>query len=339
MKKIFPPFLCLIFIVTACAKAVPTALPLSPSVTLELSTSTPLPQPSETIILTPTLSVVSPISTFDIGSSATGKDGMMLLYVPAGKFTMGNDNNGDDVKPAHLVYLDAFWIDQTEVTNEQYAMCISNGGCTHLSSTKSPTRSNYYGNPEFYNYPVIYVDWKQANAYCAWVGRQLPTEAQWEKAARGADGRVYPWGNTAPNDSLLNYNSAVRDTTEVGKYPDGKSPYGVYDMAGNVWEWVSDWYGGNYYQSSPSSNPLGPNDPSGSVEQAGYAQVLRGGSWYYEEGSLRSIFRYGVVPVDFLVRSDTRSWAIPKYEDTSVYGRPPLGFGTVGFRCALNATP
>jgi serine/threonine-protein kinase len=264
------------------------------------------------------------------------KDGVVLVYVPAGTFTMGSQDLSSTGASPHSITLDAFWIDQTEVTNKQYALCVADGGCTLPSDLKSPRRSSYYMDMAFAAYPVIYVEWAQAEAYCKWAGRQLPTEAQWEKAARGTDGRMYPWGDAAPHDTLLNYNSTSRDTTQVKSYPDGVSVYGAYDMAGNVWEWVHDLYDDNYYQYSPSLNPLGPNEPG---VYTPLARSLRGGSWYYEEGSPRSIFRYGVVPVEYLVRSDVRSWAVARYQDTSVYGRPPLGFGTVGFRCAMNVTP
>lgn len=347
MKKTFLSFLYLaaitLFVLTACVNVTPIAVSSPSSITLMpvVNTDTPMPQPTET--------VTPPAPILDIGSTMTGKDAMTLLYVPAGNFTMGSNYEhcgacGNDSpsyldnKPQHSVYLDAFWIDQTEVTNKQYAMCVSAGECTLPSSLKSPMRSSYYGDSQFDNYPVVYVEWSMAKAYCEWADRRLPTEAEWEKAARGDDGRIYPWGNNPPSDGLLNFDSPIRDTAAVGSYPDGKSVYHAYDMAGNVWEWVNDWYG-SYDQSSPSSNPLGPKNPSGSIDQAGYARVLRGGSWYFEDHSSRSIFRYGVVPVDFLVRSDTRSWAIPRYKDTSIYGRPPFGFGTVGIRCAMSATP
>ena len=120
---------------------------------------------------------------------------MTLLYVPAGEFTMGSDSSDQaDEKPAHTVNLDAFRIDQTEVTNKQYAACKENGGCTPPSRNSSSTNTSYYGNTQFDNYPVIYVNWNQAVAYCEWAGRRLPTEAEWEKAARGTDGRTYSWG-------------------------------------------------------------------------------------------------------------------------------------------------
>lgn len=333
MKKYFFLLFCLFsslfLVVTACAQATSTA----PSLPLITATATlpNVPQPTNTVI---------PTSTFGIGSTIISeKDGATLIYVPEGDFLMGAKYEPSDLygspsfidnQPQHLVTLDAFWIDETEVTNQQYELCVADGACKQPSSVKSPTRSNYYGNPEYGNYPVIYIEWPMAKNYCEWAGRRLPTEAEWEKAARGEQAFIYPWGNDAPNDNLLNYNSTIRDTTEVGKYPDGKSIYGAYDMAGNVWEWVGDWYSENYYQSSPSSNPAGPD--SGDFG----GRVLRGGSWYFEDGSLRSIFRFGVIPVDFLVRSDLRSWLVPEYSDTSIYGKPPLGLGTVGFRCALS---
>jgi len=218
----------------------------------------------------------------------SNKDGMTLLYVPAGEFTMGSDNGNADEKPVHQVNLDAFWIDLTEVTNSMYAKCVKDGKCDPPSSTKSYTHDNYYGNSQFDNYPVIYVSWDNAKAYCTWADRRLPTEAEWEKAARGTNANVYPWGNNAPNSNLLNYNNVVGDTTAVGKYPNGKSLYGAYDMAGNVWEWVADWYSDTYYIGSPSSNPLGPD--------SGQDRVLRGGSWNHDYDFVRSADRNGYSP-------------------------------------------
>jgi serine/threonine-protein kinase len=228
-------------------------------------------------------------SRLGIGSTIlSDKDGMTLLYVPAGEFTMGmkaedalaecqkfsSDCQLDwfkDGEPPHLVNLDAFWIDQTEVTNARYAKCVQDGKCDPPGSTRSFAGESYYGDSEFNNYPVIFVSWEAAAAYCSWAGRRLPTEAEWEKAARGENALMYPWGNEAPDNSLLNFNGLMGNTTEVGKYPGGASPYGALDMAGNVMEWVADWYDPNYYSNSPLSNPVGPG--------SGQDRGLRSSSW------------------------------------------------------------
>ena len=195
----------------------------------------------------------------DAGSTRLSEiDGMRLVYVPGGDFEIGSDLGEVDERPRRTIYLDAFWIDQTEVTNNMYARCVAEGACTLPHSPGSQTRPQYYGNPAYDNYPVIYVDWRQAKAYCSWAGRRLPTEAEWEKAARGLDGRPYPWGETLPESSLLNYASTLGDTAPVGSYPDGASPYGALDMLGNVWEWVSDCYDRYYYVAAPRQNPPGP---------------------------------------------------------------------------------
>ena len=225
-----------------------------------------------------------------VGSTVISeKDAMVLVYVPAGEFTMGSENGSSDEMPAHIVYIDPFWIDQIEVTNAMYAKCVADGdACTPPSAIRSDKRDYYYGVSEYDAYPVTYVSWDQAVAYCSWAGRRLPTEAEWEKAARGVDGRTYPWGSESPNPNLLNSNSIVGDTTEGGKYPAGESIYGAYDMAGNVLEWVYDWYGETYYKNSPTSNPLG--------QASDVFRVYRGGSWNSDDNSTRSAFRYGSGP-------------------------------------------
>jgi formylglycine-generating enzyme required for sulfatase activity len=215
--------------------------------------------------------------------------GVVMRFVPAGEFTMGNDRakSEDDVdeKPAHRVYLDAFYIDKYEVTNSLYAACVDKGVCEPQVSLDSYTRSSYYGDSQFDDYPVISVDWHMANTYCEWRGAHLPTEAQWEKAARGTDARTYPWGEGI-DCNKANYQPCIGDTAPVGSYESGVSPYGLYDMAGNVMEWVADWYSETYYQMSPVSNPLGPD--SGSDPN----RVLRGGSWISTENMVRAASRH-----------------------------------------------
>ena len=219
-----------------------------------------------------------------------------MVFVPAGEFIMGSNT----------VHLDPFWIDKTEVTNAMYASCVQAGACSAPRSDHSHTRDNYYGNPEFDHYPVIYVSWVDAQNYCSWSGGRLPTEAEWEKAARGTDGRTFPWGEADPSSTgdLLNYRA--QDTTEVGIYRDGVSPYGALDMAGNVSEWVADWLSLDYYNSPSPANPLGPD--------SGEYRVWRGGSW--------------ATTLTELVRTSSRTGNFPT--DSS---------GGIGFRCARDGGP
>jgi formylglycine-generating enzyme required for sulfatase activity len=203
-----------------------------------------------------------------------------MVYIPAGEFIMGSDEGDSDERPVHTVYLDAFHIDRTEVANAQYQACVEAGACD------APSNTTYYDNSNYAQHPVVHVSWDDADAYCRWAGKRLPTEAEWEKAARGTDGRRYPWGNSEPDCNKANYNDCVGLTTEVGSYPAGASLYGVLDMAGNVWEWVADWYDPGYYSQSPTRNPPGPD--------SGELRVLRGGSWYRSTPSgIRCALRYG----------------------------------------------
>ena len=208
-----------------------------------------------------------------------------------------------------MVTLDAFWIDKTEVTNVQYMKCVAAKDCDPPAETSSFGRISYYGDASYANYPVINVSWQDASDYCSWAGRHLPTEAQWEKAARGEMLRAYPWGEKEPSCELANGvvdgKMCIGDTTEVGSYPDGASPYGILDMAGNVWEWVQDWYDGDYYSSLEEYlNPLGPN--------TGTYRVLRGGGFGYYYNLLTS-YRGNYNP------------------DSRYYG--------FGFRCAASSAP
>jgi formylglycine-generating enzyme required for sulfatase activity len=199
-----------------------------------------------------------------------------MVYVPAGEFTMGGDEGGENEYPAHTVYLNAFYIDKYEVTNAQYRQCVEAGVCD------KPRYTTYYGNADCAQYPVVYVSWNDADVYCRWAGKRLPTEAKWEKAARGTDGRMYPWGEGIDCDHAQ-YSSCPGDILPVGSKPAGASPYGPLDMAGNVYEWVADWYDSGYYSQSPARNPLGPD--------SGTYKVLRGGSWYYPQRCARCAFR------------------------------------------------
>ena len=203
-------------------------------------------------------------------------DEMEMVYVPEGEFTMGSpDGEGDsDEHPQHTVSLGAFWIDRYEVTNDQFRQCVEAGACVPPTTCDSgePT----YGEAEKRDHPVVCVNWHDAEAYCRWTGARLPTEAEWEKAARGTDGRRYPWGDEWDVGRCNTAEGGKGGTMPVGSHsPTGDSPYGCADMAGNVWEWVADWYDGDYYSRSPDSNPPGPN--------LGDYRVVRGGSWFSDQ--------------------------------------------------------
>jgi serine/threonine-protein kinase len=247
------------------------------------------PQVQESVTALPTLQpsatpqpTTRPLGVGSVQVSAV--DGMEMVYVPAGEFIMGANDREDDEKPQHNVYLDAFWIDRTEVTTRMYGLCVQAGACKPPVSNVSSKQSAYFGNPDFDAYPVIFVTWKQANDYCTWAGRHLPTEAEWEKAARGTKGYITPWGDNSPSSDQVNYNGNVGDTSRVGSYPKGASVYGALDMAGNVWEWVTDWYSSKAYAQAVYENPTGP--------QEGTRRVLRGGSWYYPLNDIRAANRF-----------------------------------------------
>jgi formylglycine-generating enzyme required for sulfatase activity len=276
------------------------------------ATLTPIPLPTETLIPAPSLSP-TPYPT----ETATGvpieivEQGVPMVIVPAGKFRMGNDNGKADEKPAHMVYLDTFYIDKYKVTNAFYKTCVDTGVCAPPKYINSNLHPTYYGDPKYDNFPFIAADWYAAKTYCEWRGARLPTEAEWEKAARGTDQRTYPWGEGI-DQSRANYNNNnepdyVGDTSKVDDYASGVSPYGVYDMAGNVWEWVADLYDEKYYSSlsDTAKNPLGPT--------MGEFRVVRGGSWNSNSYALRSSYR---------------SWFNPTNANIQV-----------GFRCARSANP
>jgi formylglycine-generating enzyme required for sulfatase activity len=214
-----------------------------------------------------------------------GTKGGPMVYIPAGEFMMGcavDNDCFDEEKPYHRVYLDAYYIDKFEVTVDDYEDCVRAGKCSdyHLTGDEYPDRKFIenedcnWGKLKKGNHPINCVDWRQSKTYCKWAGKQLPTEAEWEKAARGTEGRIYPYGNQFINcEKSCNSISQCKhhSTCPVGSYADDKSPYGVMDMAGNVWEWVQDWYDWGYYAKSPSKNPQGPF--------SGKERAVRGGSW------------------------------------------------------------
>ena len=280
-------------------------------------TSTNTKEPTETSTPTDT-----PEPEYDTGSTVISeKDDMTLVYVPEGDFEMGSDEFRSE-QPIHTVYLDAYWIDRTEVTNAMFEKFIQETG-HQVETEKEGGSFAYIGGGDWdylegadwrhpqglsssisglEDHPVVQVNWNDVAAYCEWAGRRLPTEAEWEKAARGTDGRTYPWGNQGAAGDLLNFadlnldadwtEAAIDDgyklSAPVGSYADGASPYGAFDMAGNVWEWVADWYDEDYYSSSPGENPQGPS--------SGEHRLLRGGSWFVSEWNVRSAFRLWYFP-------------------------------------------
>jgi formylglycine-generating enzyme required for sulfatase activity len=216
-----------------------------------------------------------------------------MVGVPEGEFIMGRDDvNYSREKPAHIVYMDAYYIDKLEVTNDLYRACMEAGGCLEIE------RTEYFDDPDLHDHPVINVNIEMAKRYCRWSGKRLPTEAEWEKAARGTDERTYPWGEGIDCDHAQ-YKECGGQTVPVGSFPLGASPYGALDMAGNVWEWAPDLFLEGYYQNSPERNPTGGT--------RGNEYVFRRGSWS-ESGQLLS--------------SSYRTWYNP---DAQYYN--------LGFRC------
>jgi formylglycine-generating enzyme required for sulfatase activity len=218
------------------------------------------------------------------------------VEVPAGEFMMGSDPEVDsdadpDEAPPHKVYLDAYRISRYEITNAQYARCVRATVC------EEPGDLAYYSDQNYANHPVVYVSWFNAKAFCRWMGGRLPTEAEWEYAARGPEGHVYPWGNDLPSCEWAQFGGCAGDLAPVGTRPDGASWCGTEDMAGNVWEWTADWYGPYPYEHQ--ENPTGPG--------TGESKVERGGSFDFDQGDLRAADR--------------------------VNDPPGLGYFNIGFRC------
>jgi len=293
----------------------------SPTTRGEVITPPPVPEPKQPAIApTKTKSPVKreeksdetvaakPRTATGSVKTITGKDGAPMVLVPAGEFMMGTRDVGEsaegDERPAHPVYLDAYLFDQYEVTISLYS---------HYLQETNRTEPGFWSEQALKSHgrkPVVAVDWNDAIAYCTWAGKRLPSEAEWEKAARGIDQRLYPWGNETPNEQRANFNHccgfSIEMLTNVGTYERGQSPYGAYDMAGNALEWTADWYDEYYYHSSKSSSP----NPTGPLN--GRLRVLRGGSYTDELAGVRSANRFEL--------------------------QPTVRHGNVGFRCAKDAT-
>lgn len=269
-----------------------TATPNPTKISTETKTSIPL---TSTSITVPTIEVTA-TPVLEIGSTMVSeKDGMTMVYVPRGEFTMGSEDDDPDERPAHKLDLEAYWIDKTEVTNAMYIRCVEEGECKKPADVSPYTNSDYFGNFKFNDFPILYVDWNMAKAYCSWADRRLPTEAEWEKAARGTDGRTYPWGEDISCDRA-SYYVCFRSPTEVGKYPNSASIYGVLGMAGNAWEWVSSLYKPYPYSADDGRENLSSTE----------ARVLRGGGWRFNVNYVRSADRYGVGPAYSNVSSGFR---------------------------------
>ncbi len=231
---------------------------------------------------------------------------MVMVYVPSGQFQMGSSDGASDEKPVHTVVLDGFWRDRTPVTDAQFVLFLNARGnqkergvdWLKLSASRIERRGGQYQSKSGYDdHPVVGVTWYGAAAYAQWARARLPTEAEWEYAARGPQGRVYPWGDTFDRTRLNCKETGIGGTTPVGNYPTGASWCGALGLAGNVWEWVADWHG--RYPSERQDNPPGP--------ASGQYRVLRGGSWRFGSGDVRGAFR-------------------------DLYG-PTSRFADVGFRC------
>lgn len=229
-----------------------------------------------------------------------------MVFIPAGDFWMGCDGSKKGPKaarqtcslaelPLHRVTLDDYYIDRTEVTVGAYLDCLKAGGCSEPIRTYSDSIDDYFYNPRYLDYPVIYVTWFQALDYCTWMGKRLPSEAEWEKAARGREStRIFPWGNRAPDCQSANIKlgkGCAGDVRPVGSYSQDRSLYGVLDMAGNVREWINDWYDPLYYRSAPEHNPLGP--------QEGIFVVMRGGRFDNAASAARTSARRTIGPNDY----------------------------------------
>jgi len=280
---------------TPTPSATPTATPSPTPTAMPSATRTPTVTPSPEPSFTPGLPVIFPpppeATLIPAGSANRAWTpivgdyrGISVVAVPPGCFLMGSEEGDADEKPVRQVCLSAYWIGQTEVTNAQYAACVNAGACA------PPRDRTAFDNPALANHPVVWVSWFDAAAFAEWIGATLLSGAQWEYAARGPEGWVYPWGNTPPDCALANLTGCTGDAQPVGSYPAGASWVGALDLAGNVWEWVADYYGRDYYASLTD----GARDPSGPP----YSNMhnVRGGSWHDEARYARAFYQGGNYP-------------------------------------------
>jgi formylglycine-generating enzyme required for sulfatase activity len=289
--------LLVVLILTGCAPSAaettgstsqPPALTDTPAEALADTSTATAPPPTDTPMPTATpepTDTPEPTSTFTptpLPAEIQDPSGAEMILIPAGPFTMGSDTNQAAARPAHTVTLDDFYIDKYEVTNEQYLVCVEEGSCPTGGGSR-------LRNPNWIGHPVMDVTWYDAQRFCEWRGGRLPTEAEWEKAARGTDERTFPWGEDAVTCELVRYGACGWMTAPVGSHPKGVSPYGVHDMAGNAWEWTADWYLQKYYEQSPAENPTGPDFNT-------YYKSTRGGAWFYQAGLQTAIWRNHAPP-------------------------------------------
>jgi formylglycine-generating enzyme required for sulfatase activity len=295
--------------------------------------------------------MVTTTASLGIGSTKVSpKDRKVLVFVPEGEFLMGSpEGEGKpDEHPQHTVLLDAYWIDKFEVTNDEYNQCLLAGKCTEPKPTGGNKNPHPLDLPSIASNPVVGVDWNQSKTYCEWAGRRLPTEAEWEKAARGTNSRIYPWGNISPTNIFLNYGNKISKTTKVGSYPEGVSPYGALDMAGNVWEWTSDLYDERFYWGvdyvPPTCSPNGTikwQDEDGTWKESSYpgwcdtanygtksveAKFINPVGPLPDQGYVSHVLRGGSYRDQaFVVRSASRTRNLPTFTSSEI-----------GFRCAVS---
>lgn len=287
----------------------------SPAPTMTHTATFPPPALTHTATVTLTRAPTLTPSITPVPTRIVDDFGVPMVLVPAGPFVMGTEGRARNERPAHTVTLDEYYIDQFEVSFAKFAEFLNAmgnqfEGNAHWVEVNDPdlrihlVDGVWKVDPGFENYPMVEMTWFGARAFCAWRGGRLPSEAEWEKAARGPDGRTFPWGEEISCEQA-NYAGCVYDALPVDSLPAGASPYGAYQMAGNVMEWVADWYDIDYYANSPAENPPGP--------ESGDFRILRGGTWLHAAGNVRTTYRFPKLPV--------------------------LTYKTVGFRCARDVFP